>query len=297
MQILPTQHNALLTILDGHRMAGKVEADYRIGVVWLYRNPDHDFHFYAEESREGYTVKMAPGLTRREETNETDYWEDKEQPLRGVTGWFQLWLAALEREDTAIETRGSGEEPPEWMTPELPARLTEISNQIQELRKEARDLRTIAGLLWQTGVPLNNSVKRCFDVLGFSATLTPPGETYDVLVELDSARRLLLEVTGVEGYITKKSHKIAQVLATQQEHQQEGDRVVIAVNEHRGKPPHSRQHLSVISPDALRILEGLRVNIVPTTTLYRLWQQSLQDAESARARVLEIHSLDGGVFT
>ena len=116
-------------------------------------------------------------------------------------------------------------------------------------------------------------------------------------VNLDDTRRLLIEVTGIDGLLKKDSNKIAQALQTLQQDAGNGDRVVIAVNSHRKKPLADRGGLESVTDTALPLLQGLKVNVVTTATLFAIWKQSLIDRELARSQINSLHQFDGGMFT
>jgi len=206
------------------------------------------------------------------------------------------WLRNLNRELHAIEGEGAGLTTPAWFEGAMPPVYCELREKLDAIREELRSISAIGALLWQSGIPLNKAVKRFFDTLGFLATLTPDGATYDITVELGGGRRLLIEVTGIDSYINKASNKIGQVLATLQTEAKPSDRVVLAVNAHRQKPPAERANERVITDDALAILTGLKANVVTCSTLYDWWLRSLKDVGDARAEVERLHAHDGGLF-
>src|ERR1700730_7204876 len=112
--------------------------------------------------------------------------------------------------------------------------------------------------------------------MGFTAEMTKPGETYDVDVVLGPGR-LLVEVTGIEGQITKGSKKIAQVLAALQKKAQAGDRVCIAVNAYRNHRLSERARLEVMTREAGELLQRLNAFVHTTSDLFNVWKLSLSD--------------------
>lgn len=113
-------------------------------------------------------------------------------------------------------------------------------------------------------------------------------------VDFESGR-LLLEVTGIDGQITKASKKIAQVLYATQT-QRAGDRVALVVNAYRQKSIDEREKLEVVTEDAGWLLEGLKAVVLTTTDLYRVWLMSLSDKASARAALERLRVAPAGVF-
>ena len=96
--------------------------------------------------------------------------------------------------------------------------------------------------------------------------MTEAGATYDVLVTLRPAERLLIEVTGIDGYIQKQSSKMAQLVEAFQG-AKDGDKIVLAVNAYRATPPASRSG-PLVSENVERLLAGMEATVVSTSTLY-----------------------------
>ena len=177
----------------------------------------------------------------------------------------------------------------------MPARFAEVKSEIHRLGEEAETLRSISSLLWHTGESLTIGVRDVFRTLGYEAELTPQGATYDVTVAVNSGARLLIEVTGIGGALKKDSNKIAQVLQAIQKEVSENDRVIVALNAFRGQPLVQRNE-SVVTPDALSLLTGLKVNLVETKTLFNIWKQFLSEAASGSRRIEELYGFQGGLF-
>lgn len=185
---------------------------------------------------------------------------------------------------------------PKWVADLMPPRYGEVVKEIDELHEEHRRLRSMAALLWETGDILSEAVRDLFDALGYEASLTAKGATYDITVSLDSHRRLLVEVTGIEGVLKKDSAKIGQVLQALQKEVGPQDRVAVALNAHRQKPPQERAGLETVTKEALGLLTGLEAIIVTTSTLFEIWKSSLEDMEAAKKKIEELYALNGGYF-
>jgi hypothetical protein len=115
------------------------------------------------------------------------------------------------------------------------------------------------------------------------------------MVHLDGNRRLLVQVVGSPEGMARKSPHIGQVLQTLQGDAGEQDRVVVVVNAHCETPVAERRQ-EPVSPDALRLLQGLGANVIPTPALFGIWRYSLQDLQGARASIMRLHGQDGGIF-
>lgn len=202
-------------------------------------------------------------------------------------------LKSSEHEDR--EKPSAPRSQPSWVVAELPKQYGEIARQIEELKAEARKYEQYADVLWQTGRPLVEAVRDIFAALQFEAQVMNGEATYDVVVDVDGGRRLLLEVVGGPEAIGKKSPQIAKVLQAIQDDAGAKDRVVMVANAFCGTPPASRRQ-EPAEPEALRLIQGLGANLVATTTLFGLWRYSLEDLDGARRSVGKLHELDGGVF-
>ena len=184
---------------------------------------------------------------------------------------------------------------PDWVTHEMPPRYVEIAGRLAVLKQEAREFERIGEVLWQSGAPLTQATRELFTALQFDAELTVPGTNYDLLVKLDGGRRLLIEVIGSLGAVTKKSPQIAQALRAIQEDATDQDRVVIIANSFCDKSPAARRE-DPVAADALRLIQGLGANFVTTATLFGIWRYSLQNLADAQGSILNLYALDGGVF-
>ena len=60
-----------------------------------------------------------------------------------------------------------------------------------------------------------------------------------------------------------------------------------ALTDRRGEP---------VSVEAMRLIQGLGANFVPTSALFGIWKASLVDALQARNSVMRLHSMDGGIY-
>jgi hypothetical protein len=178
---------------------------------------------------------------------------------------------------------------------EMPPRYIEIAGRLAVLKQEAREFERVGEVLWQTGSALTRGIRDLFTALQFETEMTGHGTNYDLAVRMDSGRRLLVEVVGGTGAITKKSPQIAQALRAIQEDAGEKDRVVLVGNAFCEKPPAARKE-DPVAPDALRLIQGLGANFVATSTLFGIWRYSLQNLQEARKSIMNLHDLDGGVF-
>jgi hypothetical protein len=184
---------------------------------------------------------------------------------------------------------------PQWVVDSMPKRYRELELELESGRLEYEQLRSMAALLWDTGDALEIAVRDVFRALGYSAELEEKGQTFDVAVELEPARRLLLEVTGIVGPLKKDSNKISQAVDTFQHFASPQDRVVLALNAQRERPLAERKNEDLVTREALRILTGLEVPIVTTATLFQIWARGLSDRDGARQSIADLAAEPGGL--
>ena len=220
--------------------------------------------------------------------------EERQEATRGGES-----VVASIREDrppvVAEQPARAAEEQPAWVVEELPPEYGEIARKIAKLREEAHSYEKFAEVLWRRGQPLKLGVRDVFAALGFKTDLSNEAASYDLVVALDPQRRLLVEVLAGVSPFDKKSPDITRALRAIQEDAGPGDRVVFVANIPCDKPVAMRQEVPA-APDALRLIQGLGVNLVATSTLFGFWRYSLQDLAGARTSVDRLHALDGGIF-
>ena len=182
---------------------------------------------------------------------------------------------------------------PLWVRAELPPQYAELANKIAAIQAEARKYEDIAGVVWKTDKPLVAAVRNLFTAVQYEAEVRE-GASYDVSVQVETGRRLLIVVAASKESIQRKSPQIGQILRVLQEDAGPHDRVVLAANAFCETPVPSRQ--DPVAPDGLRIIQGLGANFVATPTLLGLWKHSLTDLGSAKKSILRLHAQDGGIF-
>jgi hypothetical protein len=184
---------------------------------------------------------------------------------------------------------------PPWVTDELPPQAADIARQIAALRERAKQYEGVAGVLWQTGPALLACVRELFTALQFETEPMNGNSNYDLRVNLDGGRRLLVEVVSANEPIDRRSTHISRVLRALQEDAGETDRVIIAANVFPSLPVPSR-HADPVTTDAMRLIQGLGANFVPTSALFGLWKSSLHDFPQAKKSIFNLYSMDGGIF-
>jgi len=140
----------------------------------------------------------------------------------------------------------------------------EIENIKQSLKQEIILLK----LLTSNGKELEEAVKLAFEILGFTVTKTEEGFTVDLLAEKDSLK-LGLEVTGTINIIDKKSKKINQILAFQQDERFGGYKSLLIANVKMNEDPESRKE-PYITDEALSLIESLNAGFIDTFSLFKV---------------------------
>ena len=186
---------------------------------------------------------------------------------------------------------------PEWVRGWMPQRHVEIMAEIEKLKEEAAQMESLAQLLWQTGQPLEQSVRDIFRAVGLSAELTPGSKASDLTVDVGEGKRLLIVVAGTDAAITNKSPKIKQIFDASQEVADEGERIVMVANVHRLRPPADREWLDPLTGEAMMIIKGVSAVFVTTATLFAVWKLSQEHPQAAINHLLQLHLAESGPFT
>lgn len=185
---------------------------------------------------------------------------------------------------------------PAWVAEELPPQYAEVARQIAALQEQAQQYEGVAGVLWKSGPALTAAVRHLFSALQFGTEEAASGSNYDLRVDLENGRRLLVEVvSAAEDPIDRRSPHIARILRALQEDAGESDRVVLAANVFHATPlPRRRQ--DPVTVDAMRLIQGLGANFVPTSALFGIWKSFLHDQGQAKKSIMSLYSMDGGIF-
>ena len=184
---------------------------------------------------------------------------------------------------------------PEWVIAELPPQCAEIARQIAELRQKAATFERAAAVLWQTGPELLAALSDLFTALEFKVEPAGGEMPYDLKVGLDDSRAMLVQVVSGHERIDRRAPVLTRVLRALQDATGDRDRVVLAINLFPDMPLEKRPD-DQVAPDAMRLIQGLGANVVPTRTLFGIWKSSLDDAGEARKRIVNLHAMDGGIF-
>lgn len=184
---------------------------------------------------------------------------------------------------------------PPWVAAELPPAYGEVAQKIAALRIEALKYEGVAQVLWRTGDPLVFAVRDLFEALKYRVSLSGGDSPRGVIVELEGDRRLLVVVAGSPGAIERQSPSVTELLRLLQEEAREGDRLVLAVNAFHDQPLDARRD-GPVAADALKLIQRLGANVIPTVTLFGMWKYAFTDPDAARQSLVRLHRQDGGIF-
>ena len=193
---------------------------------------------------------------------------------------------------------------PDWVAAMMPNRrhadimeeIAKLQAEAEQLREECQQMESMGRLLWQSGQPLEEAVCEVFTSVGLEAERAMEDVPFDVIVGLGDGKRLLLEVSGIEGAVTKKSPKIRRTFDTAQDGVGEGDRIIFTANAYRERSVSDREWVDAINSDAMMILTGLGAVFLTTTTLFRIWSLSRENPEAAREYLVRLHGASPGIF-
>jgi hypothetical protein len=180
---------------------------------------------------------------------------------------------------------------PDWLVAEMPPGYQTRFTEIQRLSAEMHAMDRFARLLWETGPALREAVVEAFGALKYDIE-SPPADAALLIVRLDARRRLLVHVAEGDGLIEKKSPELAHVFRLVHEIGGDDDRAVLVTSGDPALPPKARG--ADVSPEALKLLGRLGVNVMPAATLFSVWSLAQMDAPHARTYVDKFHAMDGG---
>ena len=183
-------------------------------------------------------------------------------------------------------------ESPEWLAAEMPPGYQTRLLEIQRLSADLHAMERVGRVLWETGEPLREAVGAVFGALKCEVDAAP-ATAAPLAVKLGDSRRLLLHVSAAASPVRKTDEELAQAFQAVQ-FAAAGQRVVFVANPDPTTPPARRP--DPVLPDALDVLQRMGVNVMSSTTLFKLWRLSLEDPQKARQALDRLHAQDGGPF-
>jgi len=157
---------------------------------------------------------------------------------------------------------------PMWIDKYKSENFKQGFEKIEKIKQSLKQEITLLKLLTCNGKELEDAVRLAFEIIGFSVTKTKDGFTVDLLAEKDSLK-LGLEVTGITNIIDKKSKKINQILAFQQDERFDDYKSLLIANVKMNEDPESRKK-PYITNEALSLIESLNVGFIDTFSLFKV---------------------------
>lgn len=164
--------------------------------------------------------------------------------------------------------------------------LKTIESKVKDFESSLTELQKHKGLLYETGLTLQEIVKSALEKLG--AKIKPSIVTDEFIIEVNG-KGVLIEVKGNTKSITKDD--VAQLVTDQMEHLkttgQEIDGILVG-NGWRLKPLDKRDvgNQLIFSKDAKRVAENHNIGLISTTELFKAYCETLKDP-TARQQILD----------
>jgi len=184
------------------------------------------------------------------------------------------------------------DEAPDWMPAEMPPGYRTRLLEIERLSADLQAMDAIGRVLWATGEPLTDAVARLFAELkcGVEASQGAGGR---ICVTLGPSQRLLVLVSQSPGPVHRAHEEITRAFQAVQ-FADASDRVVFLAQGDTSTPPMDRS--DPVLPDARDLLEKMDVEVVSTTSVFKLWRLWLEDQQKARRALESLHAEEGMVL-
>jgi hypothetical protein len=181
---------------------------------------------------------------------------------------------------------------PDWLVAEMPPGYQTRFAEIQRLSAEMNAMDRMARLLWDSGPSLREAVSEAFAALKYEIE-PAPADANVLAVKLDARRRFLVHVADGHGVIEKKSPELAATFRLVHEVGGDDDRTLLIASGDPAVPPKARA--AAVTPDALKLLSRVGVNVMPAAMLFSAWSLAQQDPPLARGYMEKVHAMDGGL--
>jgi len=175
-------------------------------------------------------------------------------------------------------------------------RIKSINSKVQKLHDKFTELENWKGLLWQTGKPLENTVKRFFEHF-FGLTLVT--DEVDLVGEYEK-RELFIEVKGNTGGIDhRKDFRQIHERKTYNAKDPQNTFALLVGNPFRLEPlnnrPPSGQNLFALT--SIPIAESAEIGLIPTTELFKVLTCLLLKKTLNKKKILDGIIKCKGVYT
>lgn len=178
----------------------------------------------------------------------------------------------------------------EWVFEHRAPRAKKIVTEIENLKErydglvaELQPYDEMLALLDGTDAALVEAVAKLFDKEneGMKVEKTEKGAPIDLFIHDNLGRSLVVEVTGIRGYLKKDDPHWADFLGYLPSHyakneQNRVERIVLAINTQHQKKLEERDHTSDITTPVKQIILDNHICVVRTCHLYDLWLETLR---------------------
>lgn len=181
---------------------------------------------------------------------------------------------------------------PNWLVAEMPPGYQTRFAEIQRLSAEMNAMDRMARLLWDSGPSLREAASDAFASFKYEVD-SPAAYAPSLVVKLEGRRRFLVYVADRNSVIEKKSPELAHLFRLVHELGGDDDRTLLVTGGDPAVPPKARG--PAVTPEALRLLSRVGVNVLPADMLFAAWTLAQQDTALARGYMDRVHKLDGGL--
>lgn len=200
---------------------------------------------------------------------------------------------AIEHEEWVYEHRA---QPAKKMYAEIET----LKQRHDELRNSLQFYDQMLTLLDGTGTTLQNVISVLFDQNseGIKVEPTEKGAPIDLFVYDSGGRSLVIEITGINGYLRKDDPHWADFLQYLPEHSAKNmtervERIVLAINTQRDVKLEERNRADDITAPVREIASNNHICVIRTCDLYHLWLKTIEQGLQVQQVFDTLFNCDG----
>lgn len=177
-----------------------------------------------------------------------------------------------------------------WVMEHRASQANKIVSEIEELRLKSTELERqlepfekMLALLDGTGAALVDAVAALFDKPseGLTVERTEKGAAFDLLVKYKGIKTLVIEVTGIQGVLTKDDRHWSDFMGYLPEYYarnqaEQVEHMVFVVNTECKNELKNRNRASDITYDVKMLVTNNKVCLARSCDLYNLWLKTLK---------------------
>lgn len=172
---------------------------------------------------------------------------------------------------------------PEWITNYktehekiIETEISQLEENLKEKYEHRNHFQRINALLFASGNALENATKLAFEDFNLHVEKTKTGDKKDLIVEISSDKRLLIEVTGILDKIKQSSSKMGQMMLLINE-KEVNDKIVLIANTYRELEPKDREGKEHFTKEVIIIAENNEICLMTTVDLFNLWKDVIEN--------------------